>query len=132
MRGRKRITKGHALTECMSILPWLRSRSAGGVVGKSGQRRADHRHPKGVRWGGGDGELYRRHGIAKACSYPWKSKFGGLELSEARWLRQLEEGSRQLKRIVAEQAVDIRALKTAVARTESDSKSECDNARYRC
>ena len=34
----------------MSILPWLRSRSAGGVVGKSGQRRADHRHPKGVRW----------------------------------------------------------------------------------
>jgi hypothetical protein len=34
------------------------------------------------------GELCRRHGIAKACFYRWKSKFGGLELSEARRLRQ--------------------------------------------
>ncbi len=41
------------------------------------------------------GELCRRHGIAKACFYRWKSKFGGLELSEARRLRQLEEENRQ-------------------------------------
>ena len=62
------------------------------------------------------GELCRRHGIAKACFYRWKSKYGGLELSEARRLRQLEEENRQLKHIVAEQAVDIRALKAVVAK----------------
>ena len=61
-------------------------------------------------------ELCRRHGIAKACFYRWKSKFGGLELSEARRLKQLEEENRQLKHIVAEQAVDIRALKAVVAK----------------
>ena len=43
------------------------------------------------------GELWRRHGIAKACFYRWKSKYGGLELSEARRLRQLEDENRQLK-----------------------------------
>ena len=36
------------------------------------------------------GELCRRHGIAKACFYRWKSKYDGLELSEARRLKQLE------------------------------------------
>ena len=62
------------------------------------------------------GELCRRHGIKRACFYRWKSKFGGLELSEAKRLRQLEEENRQLKHIVAEQAVDIRALKAVVAK----------------
>ena len=80
------------------------------------QRRSDHRHPEGVGGRGGTGELCRRHGIAKACFYRWKSKYGGLELSEARRLKQLEEENRQLKHIVAEQAVDIRALKAVVAK----------------
>ena len=62
------------------------------------------------------GELCRRHGITRACFNRWKSKFGGLELSEAKRLRQLEEENRQLKHIVAEQAVDIRALKAVVAK----------------
>lgn len=53
------------------------------------------------------GELCRRHGIARACFYHWKSKYGGMELTEAKRLRQLEEENRQLKHIVAEQAVDI-------------------------
>jgi putative transposase len=57
------------------------------------------------------GELCRRHGITRASFYRWKSKFGGLELSEAKRLRQLEEENRQLKHIVAEQAVDIRRWK---------------------
>jgi len=48
--------------------------------------------------------------------YRWKSKYGGLELSEARRLRQLEEENRQLKHSVAEQAVDIRALKAVIAK----------------
>jgi putative transposase len=62
------------------------------------------------------GELCRGHGIRRACFYRWKSKFGGLELSEAKRLRQLEEENHQLKHIVAEQAVDIRALKAVVAK----------------
>ncbi|MGB9285073.1 MAG: IS3 family transposase, partial [Candidatus Sulfotelmatobacter sp.] len=62
------------------------------------------------------GELCRRHGITRACFYRWKSKFGGMELSEAKRLRALEEENRQLKHIVAEQAVDIRALKAVVAK----------------
>ena len=62
------------------------------------------------------GELCRRHGIAKACFYRWKSQFGGLERSEVRRLRQPEEENRQLKHSVAEQAVDIRALKAVVAK----------------
>ena len=61
--------------------------------------------------GVGTEELCRRHGITRACFYRWKGKFGGMEVSEARRLRALEEENRQLKHIVAEQAVDIRALK---------------------
>jgi putative transposase len=62
------------------------------------------------------GELCRRHGIARACFYRWKNKYGGMELSEAKRLWQLEEENRQLKHLVAEQAVDIRALKAVVAK----------------
>ena len=56
------------------------------------------------------GELCRWHGITRACYCRWKSKFGGMEVSEAKRLRQLEEENGQLKHIVAEPAVDIRAL----------------------
>ena len=62
------------------------------------------------------GELCRRHSIARARFYRWKNKYGGMELSEAKRLRQLEEENRELKHIVAEQAVDIRALKAVVAK----------------
>jgi putative transposase len=61
-------------------------------------------------------ELCRKNGITRACFYRWKGKFGGMEVSEARRLRALEEENRQLKHIVAEQAVDIRALKAVVAK----------------
>jgi putative transposase len=62
------------------------------------------------------GELCRTHGITRACFYRWKSKFGGMEVSKAKRLRRLEEENRQLKHIVAEQAVDIRALKAVVTK----------------
>ena len=62
------------------------------------------------------GELCRRHGITRACFYRWKSKYGGMDGSEAKRLRALEEENRQLKHIVAEQAVDIRALKAVLAK----------------
>jgi putative transposase len=62
------------------------------------------------------GELCRRHGITRGSLYRWKAKYGGMEVSEARRLRALEEEDRQLKHIVAEQAVDIRALKAVLAK----------------
>ena len=61
-------------------------------------------------------ELCRRHGISDATFYTWRSRYGGLEISEMRRLRQLEEENRRLKAIVADQALDIRALKDVLAK----------------
>lgn len=56
-------------------------------------------------------ELLREHGIAAPTYYRWKSKYGGLELSQLRKLKDLERENGELKRIVADQALDIRMLK---------------------
>jgi putative transposase len=61
-------------------------------------------------------ELCRKHGISDVTFYKWRSKYGGLEISEARRLKSMEEENRKLKHIVAEQALDIRALKDVVAK----------------
>ena len=61
-------------------------------------------------------ELSRKYGICDQTYYRWKAKYGGLEVSEARRLRQLEDENRRLKHIVAEQAVDIRGLKAVIAK----------------
>ena len=56
-------------------------------------------------------ELCRRHGISEQSLYRWKGKFGGMEVSDARKMRALEDENRRLKHIVAEQTLDIAALK---------------------
>ncbi len=56
-------------------------------------------------------ELIRKYGIAEGTFYRWKSKFGGMDVSEAKRLKGLEEENRRLKRIVADQALDIQMLK---------------------
>lgn len=56
-------------------------------------------------------ETCRKYGISDATYYNWKSKYEGLELSELKRLKALEEENNRLKRIVAEQALDIQALK---------------------
>jgi len=61
-------------------------------------------------------ELCRRVGVSDATFYHWKAKYGGLEVNEARRLRQLEEENRRLKQIVAEQMLDIQALKTVLGK----------------
>jgi putative transposase len=61
-------------------------------------------------------ELCRRHGSSDATFYTWRSKYGGLEISEVRRLKQLKEENRRLKGIVADQALDIRALKDVLAK----------------
>ena len=56
-------------------------------------------------------DLCREHGISSATFYKWNAKFGGMEISDARKLRHLEDENQKLKRIVANQALDIEALK---------------------
>ena len=57
------------------------------------------------------GELCRRHGISPSTFYQWKAKFGGLEVSDARRLRHLEEENRKLKQLLADAALDNHVLK---------------------
>jgi putative transposase len=61
-------------------------------------------------------ELCRRHGISEWTFYKWRSKYGGMQASEAKRLRELEDENGRLKRLVAEQALDIVALKDVVGR----------------
>jgi putative transposase len=55
-------------------------------------------------------------GVSEATFYHWKAKYGGMEVNEARRLRQVEEENGRLKRIVAQQAVDLDALKVVLAK----------------
>lgn len=61
-------------------------------------------------------ELCRQHNISSATFYKWKRKYGGLEVNEAKRLRQLEEENTKLKRIVADQALDLVALKDVLSK----------------
>jgi putative transposase len=56
-------------------------------------------------------EVCRRHGVSSATFYKWKSKFGGMEVSEAKRLKTLEEENRKLKKLLAEQVMDNATLK---------------------
>ncbi len=62
------------------------------------------------------GEICRKYGICEPTYYRWKSKYGGLEVSEARRLRSLEEENRRLKQMVAELTLDNQALKTVLSK----------------
>lgn len=59
-------------------------------------------------------DLVRRHGISAQTFYRWRTKYGGMDVSEARRLKQLEEENRQLKAIIADQALDLRLMKEVV------------------
>jgi putative transposase len=61
-------------------------------------------------------ELCRKHGISEGTYYRWKSKYGGMEVSDAKKLKSLEEENRRLKRLVADQALDIQILKDVNAK----------------
>lgn len=56
-------------------------------------------------------ELIRRHGISRPTFYHWKKRYGDLQVSEAKRLKALEEENRRLKRLVAEQALNLQILK---------------------
>lgn len=56
-------------------------------------------------------DICRKHNVTEQTFYRWRNKYGGLELSEARRLKELERENSQLKRLVADQALDISLLK---------------------
>jgi len=56
-------------------------------------------------------ELCRKHGVSDASIYKWKAKFGGIDVSEAKRLRALEDENARLKRMLADAMLDNAALK---------------------
>lgn len=62
------------------------------------------------------GELSRKYGVSNNTIYNWKAKYSGLTVSEVRRLRTLEDENGCLKRIVANQALDIEALKAVISK----------------
>jgi len=63
------------------------------------------------------GEVCRKLGISEQTFYRWKQKYGGMEVSDARRLKALEEENRRLKKLVADQALDMQILKEVLAKT---------------
>ena len=66
-----------------------------------------HEHESGVPVK----ELTRKYGVADVTLYRWRSKYGGMEVSEARRLKGLEQENARLKKLLAEQLLDISTLK---------------------
>lgn len=61
-------------------------------------------------------ELCRKHGFSDASFYTWRAKFGGMSVSEAKRLRELEAENTKLKKLLAESLLDAEALKAALGR----------------
>jgi len=61
-------------------------------------------------------ELCRKYGFSDATFYNWRAKYGGMEISEARRLKQLEEENNKLKKLVAELTLDKQALEEIVSK----------------
>jgi putative transposase len=67
-------------------------------------------HEAGVK----TADLCREHGISDATFYNWKAKYGGLDVSEAQRLRQMDDENRRLKALVADLSLDKEALKAVI------------------
>ena len=61
-------------------------------------------------------DICRNHGIGNSTFYKWKSKYGGMEVSEAKRLRELEAENNKLKRLLADSMLDNAALKEIVSK----------------
>ena len=61
-------------------------------------------------------DLCRKHGISEATFYNWRSRYGGMEVSDARRLKSLEDENRRLKKLLAESMLDVATLKEALGK----------------
>ena len=71
---------------------------------------------KKVESGNNVAEICRQYGISKATIHRWRKKYGGLDISEVKRMKQLEAENTQLKKIVAQQAMDINALQELLSK----------------
>lgn len=62
-------------------------------------------------------DVLRRHGISRETFYKWRRKYGSLKVDEAKRLRALEDENRRLKRVVADQVLNIQVLKDLLGKT---------------
>jgi putative transposase len=62
------------------------------------------------------GDLARKHGVSEATLYNWKAKYGGMDVSDAKRLKGLEEENARLKKLLAEQMLDVTALRELLAK----------------
>ena len=62
------------------------------------------------------GDLARKHGISEATLYNWKAKFGGMDVSDAKRLKALEDENSKLKRLLADAMLDASALRELLAK----------------
>ena len=60
--------------------------------------------------------LARKHGVSEATLYNWKAKFGGMDVSEAKRLKQLEDENAKLKKLLDEQMLDVAALRELLSK----------------
>jgi len=61
-------------------------------------------------------DLCRKHGISDATFYTWRTKYGGMEVSDARKLKALEDENRKLKKLLAESMLDVATLREALGK----------------
>ena len=66
--------------------------------------------------GASTADVCRRHGISSATFYKWKAKFGGMDVSDAKRLKALEDENAKLKKLLAESMLDIAILKNVNSR----------------
>jgi putative transposase len=69
-------------------------------------------HEAGVK----TGDLARKHGVSEARLYNWKAKYGGMDVSEAKRLKQLEDENAKLKKLLAEPMLDAAALRELLSK----------------
>ncbi len=61
-------------------------------------------------------DLCRKHGVSDATFYAWRSRYGGMEVSDARRLKALEDENRRLKKLLAEAVLDVATLREALGK----------------
>ena len=74
------------------------------------------------------GEVCRKYGISDATFYKWRSRYGGMEVSDARRLKALEDENRRLKKLLAESMLDASTLKEMLGKTSDGQLAQacCD------
>lgn len=69
-------------------------------------------------------EVCRRHGISDATFYTWRSRFGGMAVSDAPRLKALDEENRKLKKLLAEALLDVATLRAALGKTSGARRTQ--------